>query len=79
MDLDCETFFFLSSAKNRHDAGNLKPPGIPPLSFEHLPWCLFAYHGVSLDYSLEREKKDMKGLIILNATFQNEDKSVRQY
>ena len=31
MDLDDETFFFLffPFAKNRHDEGNLKPPGIP--------------------------------------------------
>ena len=35
-------FFFFPFAKNRHDEGNLKPPGIP-LSSEHLPWCLFSY------------------------------------
>lgn len=78
MDLDYETFFFFSSAKNRHDAGNPKPPGFPPCH-------LNIYHGACLHtmecplITLWRGKStNTKGLVILNATFQN-DKSVKQY
>lgn len=56
MDLDYE-IFFVPYAKNRHDAGNLKPCDI-------LPCHLNIYHGdgfrtierLSLDYFLAREE-----------------------
>lgn len=77
MDLDYETFFFFSSAKNRHDAGNPKPPGIPPCHLNIYRGACLHLMECPLITLWRRRRTDIKGLILLNATFQNEDKSVK--
>lgn len=62
MDLDYETSFFFSYAKNRRDAGNLKPPGVPPchLNIYHGAW-FHTIECLSCDYFFEREENRYKG------------------